>query len=443
MKNNDKHIFISVYLHGKGFTPAGVITFNEEIGYAGFSYFPAYMENDYPPLNPATLNWRDGYKRHFIVDHANNNQMLDRTFWEMLPNKNDWGTHVLISRFPEYAQMNNAQKLYFLGNRIVGGLSSYIKEKPEEESINTIDWLDKVRDESILFYMKDIEKISYVKAINPMSSYGGLRPKCMFEDDEGQHWIAKFNLPTDHYDMAIGEHIAMEMSRDMGLTTAESKILTLPSGENVFLSKRFDRDGESRFHTLSFFALSPGSEVIKRNAFAQGHPGSFIQSLVRRYSDFENMDTVNIIMKMLLDIGVNNTDNHLRNIRMILNRKNKWELSPIYDVVFNPYNLNHTYNPAGLALKDIYIENPYLAEAMSNELGVDEQTIGECIEKAKDVLYRWEEYCEKHGMKGEDKDKIGQAVYLGLYRNQKEYTSTSVLEVKPEKVYPKPKPKNV
>lgn len=446
MKTKDKHIFISIFLHNKGFVPAGVITFNTELGYSGFSYFTSYMEANYPPLNPATLNWRDGNQRHFIVNTNQNRQMLDRTFWEMLPNDNDWGNSILVSRYPEYALMTNAEKLYFLGNRVVGGLSAWVKDKAVEESINSVDWLDKVREESVEFYYKNIEKISYIKAINPMTSYGGARPKCMFQDERGEFWIAKFNLPTDPYDMAVAEHCAMEMSHDMGLRTAESKVLRLPSGENVFLSKRFDREGEERFHSLALFALAPGNELVKRNSFAPGNPASFIQTLIRRYSDFENMDTINIVTKMLLDIGVNNTDNHLRNLRVILNKNSKWELSPIYDVIFNPYSQNHTYNPAGLPLNELYINNPNLVHAMSQELGVKPHIVEQQISKVKPVLQNWESYCDKNSMTVEDKSKVGNAVHLGM--NRKEYDPSNNLkhDIKKEKTImfmpPKLKPNN-
>lgn len=422
----DKHIFISLFLQNKGFVPAGVITFNAELGYSGFSYFESYIKNNYPPLNPATLNWRDGNQRHFVVNHTHNKHMLDRTFWELLPNENDWGNQVLVSRFPEYAMMNNAQKLYFLGSRTVGGLSAFVKDSQPEESISSVDWLDKIREESVGLYLNNLDKISYIKAVNPLTSYGGVRPKCMFEDENGDFWIAKFNVPNDPYDMAISEHTVLEMARDMGLNVAESKVIQLPSGENVFLSKRFDRKCNDKFHSLSLYSLAPGAEIAKRNPFAPGNPASFIQTLIRRYSDFENMDSLNIVTKMLLDIAVNNTDNHLRNLRIILNKNNKWELSPIFDVVPNPFSQNHTYNPAGLPLNQLYLNNPLLASSMSRELGVSTEIIQEKIDLVKSVSNNWESYCDKNGMTEEDKLKVGNAVSLGL--NRKEYNHK--LEVK-------------
>jgi len=435
MKTKDKHIYINVYLDDKKFVPAGVITFNEQAGYSSFSYFTQYMEDNLPPLNPSTLNWRDKKQKHFIVDTNSNNQMLDRTFWELLPNTNDWGHQVLTQRYPEYEYLNNAQKLYFLGHRMVGGLSSYTETVSTEENISGIDWLDKIRDESINLYVKNIEKISYIKAINPLSCYGGARPKCMFEDDQGDFWIAKFNLPDDPYDMAKVEKVAMDIAKDIGLECAETKILELPSGENVFLSKRFDRKGEDRFHSLSLFALAPGNTMIK-NPNLQGNPSNFIQTLIRRYSDFENMDTLNIVMKMLLDIGINNTDNHLRNLRVILNKNNKWQLAPMYDIIFNPNSQNHVYNPAGLTLENLYLSNPNLSQSMSKELGVKQSIIDDKINKTFKVIENWETYCNNQNMSNSDKEKVVNAVALGLYRQELKHSFN--LNKNPiKKTYPK------
>jgi hypothetical protein len=438
MNSNDKHIYINIFLHNKGFVPAGVITFNDTLDYSSFSYFSSYMEANLPPLNPATLNWREGEQRHFVVNKQQNKQMLDKTFWEILPQQNDWGNQVLISRFPEYATMNNAQRLYFLGNRIVGGLESFVKHPGIEENINSLDWLEQIHDESIDFHRRYIEKISYIKAVVPLSSYGGARPKCMYQDENDDLWIAKFNLPDDYYDMALAEHVAMEMSRDVGLPTAKSKIITTSKGQNIFLSKRFDRTGDERFHSLSLFALAPVNDNRKHNSFAPGNPGSLVQLLMRRYSDFADMDTIHIVTKFLLDIGLNNTDNHLRNLRMILNEDNKWQLSPMYDIVFNPYNQNYVYNPSGLPLSENYLENPKLIAAMANELSIKPHIIEKQVQQVKAVLNKWEDYCDAVGMKDEDKEQIGKAVHIGLYRKdyepKKQLTLTNRPVLKPGKI---------
>jgi len=410
-----KHIYINIFLAKIGYTPAGVISFDNEKSFSCFSYFPSYMEKNYPPLNPSTLNWRTNNQRHFIVNPLDNKQLLDRTFWELLPNENDWANQILISQHPEYQFMKNIDKLYFLGNRIVGGLHSYVKNTNDEESIKGLDWLQKVQNESIEFHLKNIEKISYIKAINPMISYGGARPKCMFEDDHGDLWIAKFNLPSDPYDMAIGEQIALNMARDIGLEVSESKVVQLSNGENVFLSKRFDRVGDKRYHSLSLFALAPNNE-IKRNPLHGGNPGTYMHSLILKYTDFADKHSHDIVTKLIFDLGVNNTDNHLRNTRIILNENNKWKIAPIYDVIFNPNSQAHTYNPANLPIGDLFLNNPSIAAHLAKEYKMDKEFFQSTIKKINLVTGNLDSYCRRYNATAKDKEQLQKAISLGLNR---------------------------
>lgn len=444
-KNNNKdtkYIYINVFLYDIGWVNAGVITFNLKQNYSSFSYFTSYIDNDYPPLNPATLNYRDNLNknRHFIVSD-DNNQLLDRTFWELLPQQNDWGHKILISKYPHYNYLTNVEKLYFLQKRTVGGLQSFVEDEAPEFNIDDLEWLDKVREESIDFYMQSINKIRYTKAINPMIAYGGIRPKCMFEDENGDFWIAKFNLPTDNFNMAKAELLSLIMSKEMGLKTAESKVITLDSGEDVFLSKRFDITEDSRYHSLSFFALAPAVKMPPRDTINKipGNPSSYIQTIIRRFSDFENRDSANMVLKFLLDITVNNTDNHLRNLRLILNKKNKWELAPIFDVTCNPYNQPHVYNPLNLSLSQTYLNNPNIINVLSNELNVSTDMVENKLIIAKEVSNRWEDFCDNIGVSPEDKNLIGNAMSLG--RDRKDYEIKNILEINKKINISKPKPK--
>ena len=415
----DKHIYINIYFNSQ-WIPAGVITFNDAAGFSGFSYFDSYISKNLPPLNPATLNHRDTNSRHFTIDSSSNTQMLDRTFWELLPTHGDFGHHAIVSRFPQYHSLNNAQKLYFLGNRMVGGLSSYLKKQQDEQSLDSLSAIDDARRDAIAFHLKEATKLrANTNAFLAMTSYGGVRPKAMYKDENGRHWIAKFNLPTDPYDMAIAEHVAMNMVKASGLKTPDTKVITLDSGENVFLTERFDRDGEHRRHSLSLFSLVPGIE-IGGNA-AKQNSAAVMATIIRRFSDFQNQDSANIVLKFLIDIGLNNTDNHLRNTRVILNDKGLWELSPVFDVTLNPRSQPHIYNPSGLALSETYLSNDAIVESLSNQTGVDIDVIDRARQKVIKVVENWETFCDAANMSSDDKLKIGAAVNLGLNRVEVEH----------------------
>lgn len=435
MKNHNV-LTVSVYLHNIGFVEAGNLIIDNDKHCSTFIYKKKYIEHNYPSINPSTLNWKINKTLAFTTTIKDTKQMLDRTFWEMLPNQNDWGNQVLITRFPEYKYMNNSQKILFLGNHVIGGMKITVNEDTDETNINNIDYLEKIKDESILLHQKHLKTIKYYGAIKPLTSYGGVRPKCMYEEN-GEFWIVKFNLPDDIYDMAISEQVALNIAKDSGLNVAESKIVQLPSGENTFFSKRFDRIKSQRYHSLSLFSLVPGNEHYKSNT------GEFIYKLIEKYSDFANKDTIQIITKLLLDIGLNNTDNHLRNIRIILNNEHKWELAPLYDITFTPYEQPHVYNPIDIRLGELYLENPEIINIMSEKLGIKKSIIEEQREKVVKNLYKWEEYCDKYNMKSEDKDLIAKSISIGLTRSKEELTIKKSLTNKPKNTIPYPKLKPI
>src|SRR5712671_849016 len=71
------------------------------------------------------------------------------------------------------------------------------------------------------------------------TSMGGARPKAVVEDDEGL-WVAKFNRSDDKWNHARIEHAMLALAQACGLTTAESKVVSI-GARDVLLIKRFDR----------------------------------------------------------------------------------------------------------------------------------------------------------------------------------------------------------
>jgi serine/threonine-protein kinase HipA len=58
------------------------------------------------------------------------------------------------------------------------------------------------------------------------TSMGGARPKAVVEDDNAL-WIAKLNRPDDRWNHARAEHAMLTLARACGLTTADSRIVTM------------------------------------------------------------------------------------------------------------------------------------------------------------------------------------------------------------------------
>lgn len=440
--SDDKRIYISIYLPKEGFVPAGTILFNDVMNYAGFVYFKSYTNNNYPPLNPGTLNYQTHHTLQFPIDVKNNPEMLDRTFWELLPSQGDFGTNVLISRHPEYFSMTNVQKLYFLGSRVVGGLSCYVDKQKAEQNIVGNDWLDEIRRESVEFHTKQLSTIKHVNALDALTSYGGVRPKAMFKDDQGGCWIAKFNLPSDPYNMARVEHVAMRMAKDCGLVVPDTKVLTLGSGEDVFLTKRFDRRGEQRYHGLSFYAVAPAIDFERARPVAgMGHSAAVMGQLISRFSDNKRADQDSLARKLLVDIGFNNTDNHLRNIRFILNDRNEWVVSPSFDILFDPRDKPHTYGPAGLSRSETHLNNETVAKQIAGITNLPLDHVLSLAQQTQKVIDNWQKYAISANLSSQDMLKLETAISIGTLGPEATFKLEQQKRAKFESMSKTPRPK--
>ena len=430
-----QYIYINIFLSNLGFTPAGVITYDKKNHMCGFSYFPEYIESNHPPINPATLNWKKTGSPHFLFQNL---EQFDRTFWELLPTTVDWSYKIILSRYPEYEDMTLPEKLLFLKSRTVGGLQSHLEKEEDEKSIRGSDWLEKIYQESIDFYNQYTDKIRYHHAFIPVTTYGGLRPKCMYQDEADDLWIAKFNVPDDEYNMAHIEQVCMNMAKDLGLPVAKSNIISFEDKKtDIFLSKRFDRIGENRFHSLPFFALAENISKPHHDEYFSGNSPLIMKNILS-YSDFQDKDSLLLVQKFIFDIAVNNTDNHLRNIRLILNSNNLWEVAPLFDITMTPFISDFVYNPAALPTGELYLDNPRLVEQLSNLFQISQEKIQEMIYNCQSIVSNYENYCNEVNMKEDDIILVEQSINIGKYKkavNIKNHKSSQL------KNYPKLKPK--
>ncbi|WP_340677305.1 HipA domain-containing protein [Paraglaciecola sp.] len=198
----------------------------------------------------------------------------------------------------------------------------------------------------------DIDSDEYQKwlymLISPGSSLGGARPKACVKDNDGL-WIAKFPNHTDTDDVAAWEYVCHLLALEAGIEMAPCRIQRLNSPYHTFLTKRFDRTGDIRHHfssamtQLKYYDGDEGASYLDMAEFitnAGARTASDLQQLWRR---------------LVFNIAVSNTDDHLRNHGFMLADKG-WVLSPAYDINPNPdkpglhLNITDTNNSLDYAL---------------------------------------------------------------------------------------------
>jgi serine/threonine-protein kinase HipA len=177
---------------------------------------------------------------------------------------------------------------------------------------------------------KDTKELNkwLVMLMAPGSSLGGARPKANIADNKGQLWIAKFPSKNDIIDKAKWEFLAYKLALAAGIKMSESRIEKVKGTYHTFFTKRFDRLNGERIHFASAMTMTGSTEEIMRDnrasyldlsMFIQDHGGNIREDLAQLWR------------RIVFNIAVSNTDDHLRNHGFII-ENGTWRLSPAFDV---------------------------------------------------------------------------------------------------------------
>ena len=209
----------------------------------------------------------------------------------------------------------------------------------------------------------------------PGSSLGGARPKATVTDENGNLWIAKFPSKHDEYNSGAWEFVVNKLAVMCGLDVPEARLETFSKNGSTFLVKRFDRDGERRIHFASAMTL------IGKIDGADGCSYLDLASFLREQGSQPQKDLVELWKRILFNMAVSNTDDHLRNHGFIL-EKNGWKLSPLYDV--NPIPFGNSLSlcvseESGVISEELLLEvTPYF--------GIDNGMAMQCISEVKGIV---------------------------------------------------------
>lgn len=191
----------------------------------------------------------------------------------------------------------------------------------------------------------------------PGSSLGGARPKANVYDEKGQLWIAKFPAKNDEVDKGIWEYLVYLLAKKAGVIMAESKTMKVRGKHHTFLTKRFDRKRTERIHFASAMTMTGNNEETLKNQSA-----SYLDlaEFIQFSSANAKADLQQLWQRIVFNISVSNTDDHLRNHGFLLSPKG-WRLSPAYDI-------NPSVDKDGLSL-NIDTENNQLDIHLAFSIG--------------------------------------------------------------------------
>ncbi len=158
---------------------------------------------------------------------------------------------------------------------------------------------------------------------------GGMRPKATVERD-GQLWVAKFPAKDDRYAVTRWEHATLALAERCGIRVPPHELLDV-QGRTVLMTQRFDRQpmtgGYTRAHLLSGLTML----ALHERDYGQGSYAGLAE-WIRRHGSEARDDMRELYLRMVFNIIVGNTDDHLRN-HVVINHGEGFRLSPAFDLL--------------------------------------------------------------------------------------------------------------
>jgi len=301
-------------------------------------------------------NWLRESKANFLFDPDINNyegrqyisdKPLFGVFTDSCPDR--WG-RMLMKRREEITAKEEKRKPhelteseYLLGvfdETRPGALRFSLKENgpflSEEKDMSAPPWttLRSLESASLAFENDEsgAEKAWIKQLYAPGSSLGGARPKASVQSPDGSLWIAKFPSKNDEWNCGAWEAVVNNLATLCGLNVPEAKLETFSDIGSTFLVKRFDRIKKRRIHFSSAMAMLGKTD-------GQGSEGASyldIASFIKANGASPKKDLVELWKRIVFNMAVSNTDDHLRNHGFLLS-KTGWTLSAMFDVNPNIY----------------------------------------------------------------------------------------------------------
>lgn len=235
----------------------------------------------------------------------------------------------------------------------------------------------------------------------PGSSLGGARPKANILDENNALWIAKFPSKNDTLNKGAWEFLAYQLAVQAGINMSACKIEKIAGNHHTFFTKRFDRENQERIHFASAMTMTGNNEDTIRD-----NPASYldIAEFIQTYGSAVDENLEQLWRRIVFNIAISNTDDHLRNHGFILTADG-WILSPAYD-------LNPSIEKDGLSL-NIDMDNNSLDFDLAISVGeffrLNLKQMDKIILQVLDSVRQWENFADKIGISRTEKELMSGA----------------------------------
>ena len=402
----------------------GAVAWDETTGYATFEYNPKFKTKgwDLSPLQMPIKGNKSSF--NFPALRKRNDPALD-TFKglpgllaDVLPDKygNELINLWLAQQGRQLDSMNPVEMLCFIGTRGMGALEfepTILKESKRTFSLeidSLVDIAQKIlsKKEAFVTNLKADEEKAIMEILRIGTSAGGARPKAVIAYNEktgevksGQtnaprgfeHWLIKLDGVSDvqlgaskgygrvemaYYNMAIACGINMMPSR-----------LMEENGRAHFMTKRFDREGDSTKHHIQTFCAMKHFDYNQITSFSYEQLFQTMRELKLTYSDAEQL-----FRRMVFNVVARNCDDHTKNFAFRLKKDGTWELAPAYDIC-HAYQPKHQWVSQHVLSVNGKRTNITRDDLLVVGKSIKNKKAAETIDKISDKLSKWKTFANE------------------------------------------------
>lgn len=310
------------------------------------------------------------------------------------------------------ANVSALDRLAYVGHSGMGALVYEPDHSQVEESaVLSLDKIAEQAQEVLDGRSEDV--IQMLLELNGSSA--GARPKALIGVDkekknishgvnnlpnEYEPWLVKFANTNDGEDAGAIEYVYALMAKEAGINMPATHLFPAKHGAGYFAIKRFDRDGQKRFHMHTACGLLHSD--FRAPSLDYEDLIALTSMLTKDIREVEKMFRLAVF-----NVMAHNRDDHAKNFSYLMNEEGQWKLSPAYDLTFSsgPRMQQSTSvmgegkNPSTEHLK-----------RLGQEAGLSSFQIVAIIEQTKEALAGWTLKAKEYGVSKINIDLIGKKI---------------------------------
>jgi serine/threonine-protein kinase HipA len=324
--------------------------------------------------------------------------------------------------------MNPVEKLCFIGSRGMGAVEfepAKIKSSKNSFSIelnSLVAVAQKMLNEREAFLTnigKEEEK-AMMDILKIGTSAGGARPKAVIaynpkteEIRSGQgnvpkdfeHWLIKLDgVSGEQFGESSGwgrvEYAYYLMAKECGINISACQLLE-EKGRAHFMTKRFDREGNTKHHIQTLCGLQH-YDFNDMYSYSYEQVFQTMRLLKLTYPEAEQM-----FRRMVFNVLATNYDDHTKNFSFILKKGENWRLAPAYDLCFSFDESNHWVSKQTLS-----VNGKRLATTKADLMTIAEDNNikkGEkIIDEVNQIVKSWNDFAKQAGVRNDLQQRIHQ-----------------------------------